>query len=314
MKKEKIKVKAWGVAQIWNETFEAQQYPPKKRDYISAGDIGKSFLDRYYKMQGIEPTNPFDYRTLRVFSAGNEFHHLIHKIFEKIGLVINAEQYVEIPATDKTLKVLGYYDLKLGGKVNLKKAINMIKAQEFSEFVEKKAIELAKYFKKKYPNGFTPIICENKSINSNAFWARKNYIGFGYIHHQMQLYTYLKATDIKRGVLLYISKDDLMIEECPMYNPTERLEKIWIKDIEQMTYYIKNNIIPPKEDDIIWDEKKKKWIINWKVSWSSYFTKITGFKDSKEWEKSLRPKVNKLNKEYRDKYKKDSKKIKVGKK
>ena len=298
MKNEEVK--GWGVAQIWNEMLEAEQYPSKKRDYISAGDIGKPFLDRYYKMQGIPPSNPYDYRTLRIFSAGNEFHHLIYKIFERIGLVIGAEEYVEIGETHETLKVLGYYDLKLGGKIDIEKATKAIKDYDFCEFVEKKAIALAKYFAKKYPKGFTPMICENKSINSNAFWNKKNYIGFGYIHHQMQLYTYLKATGIDRGVILYISKDDLSLEECPMLNPTERLEKIWKEDVEKMTYYIRNQVEPPKEESIVFDKQKKKWVTNWKVKWSSYFTKITGAEDKKEWEKEMRKEVTKRNKEIKE--------------
>jgi hypothetical protein len=305
MKKNKEKQQSsWGVAQVWNETHQSEKSVGKVRDYISAGDIGKPLLDTYLKMKGITPTNDFDDRVLRIFEAGNEFHWLMRKLFERIGILIDCEQYVEVPATDETVKVLGYYDLRIGGRVNLAQAEKAIKEQEFSPFVEGKAIEIARAFEKKYPKGFKPVICEVKSINSMAFWSKKNFIGQGYEHHRLQLYTYLKAMEYQRGVLLYISKDDLTLEECLMYHPNEPLEKIWQKNVKDISYYYLNNIEPPKEDDMVFNKGKKKWELNWKVGRSPYLTKITGFKDQKEWESKYRIELKEKNKEFKRSIKK----------
>lgn len=292
--KEKVNIQ-----EIWNKELEIFKREPKQRNYISASDIGKSYLDRWLKMKGEPETNPFEPRVMRIFSAGDQFHWLIRKVFEKIGLLINAEQMVKVAGTDKLLPVIGYYDLLIGGKVDKIKGMEAIKNFGFSPFIEQKAIALLNYFAETYPNGFEPVICENKSVHSNAFWGfqeGKGYLTEAYPHHELQLYTYLKGLNMKEGKILLISKDDLSLAEYIVKNPTERLEKAWKEDIETISRYCIENIEPPKEPDIIFDEPKKKWVSNWKIERSIYLTRITGCKNKEEWLAKVKLELKEKNK------------------
>jgi hypothetical protein len=266
----------WLIADLWNTSLSIERKDTKTRDYITAGDLGSPFLDRYYKMKGIKPSNDYDERTLRVFATGNEFHHLIYKVFEKIGILIDKEFYCEIPATEDTLRVLGFADAKVGGFSDWNEAKQRVKQYGFSEAIETIALKIIDRISTEYPDGLDERIIDVKSINSNAFWYKKGYIGSGYPHHKLQLYTYLKALNIKTGALMYISKDDLSLEECIVLNPSVSLEEKWQEDIKQMSYYYKKDIVPPKEPDIIFNENRKRWETNWKMGRSPYLTHITG--------------------------------------
>lgn len=275
----------WSIVGIWNEEENLNRYEIKMRDYILATDVGKPFLDRYYKMTGEPETNPMEPRILRIFTAGNEFHFLMRRVFRKIGFLLDYEQRIEIPATSTSLKIVGYYDMKIGGKVNLIEAEKMINSEDFSDFVKAKALKCAKYFAEKYPEGLEPTIVENKSVNSLAFVAHqqgRGYLRDVYPHHALQLYTYLKATGIRQGRLLYISKDNLLIEEHLVSLGDKSWEELWQLDVKTMSDFYKNKVLPPREPDIVKDEKGK-YKPNWRIERSQYLTKITGFKDKKEW-------------------------------
>lgn len=66
------------------------------------------------------------------------------------------------------------------------------------------------------------------------------------------------------------------------------LNEAWEKDVSTMTKYYRDNVEPPKEDDIVWDEHKKVWNYNWMIERSNYFTHITGFDTIDEWKDSLK--------------------------
>jgi len=287
--------KRWSIQDLWNKELRLERKDTKERDYISASDIGSPFIDRYYKMKGVQPTNPYEDRVLRVFAAGNEFHWLLAKTFEKIGILQSKEELVVVPETKKTLKVLGYYDMLLGGFTDWNEARKRVKEYGFSEFIEAVSLKIIDYLEKEFPKGLDPLVCEIKSVNSNAFWAKKDYIGEGYPHHRLQLFTYLKALNLPEGRLLYISKDDLSIQEGVVLRSSQALEEQWQEDVEKMTYYYRKDIVPPKEDDIVFNEEKKKWEVNWRVARSPYLTLITG-KSKEEWEKEVKKEVKKRNK------------------
>jgi len=285
----------WSISQIWNESFQVEKYEPKVKNYISASEIGKSYLERWYKMKGTPETNPAPDRVLRIFAAGNEFHHLMQRVFEKIGILQSKETYCEIPETPEHLKILGYYDAQIGGFADWTIARENVKLAGFSKFVEYTALKLIDSLEKEYPEGLSKRICEVKSMNSRAFHYHKDDLTTGYEHHQLQLYTYLKATGLSEGVILYISKDDLCLQELPVFNPSERLEEKWQTDIRTMSKYIRDNVKPPADDYIVFDNSTHKYGINWKVSRSSYFDLITG-ESLDKWTLEQSKKVKEMNK------------------
>lgn len=66
---------------------------------------------------------------------------------------------------------------------------------------------------------------ELKSKNSRAFWYMEKKHEGANRHHMMQLWTYLKALNLPEGRIVYISKDDLVIAEYPIYLDDISLER-----------------------------------------------------------------------------------------
>ena len=307
----------WAVSDIWNQLLGlAKRYPPKVRDYISPSDIGKHYWFRYQKMMGVPETNPFEDRVLRIFAAGDEFHHLIRNVFRACGILLKAEEWSVIPATDKTLKVLGKYDIIAGGLANVEQAKKYCEEWNFSDFVAQRTIMMAEKLLKKYPVGMPKLLYEIKSINSMAFWNKKDYLQDAYPWHTLQCYAYLKAENLPEGRVLYVSKDDLMTAEFAVKHPDPELEKEFQKDLMAMTTYIKEKLEPSKPNyfnfnpmgKIRFQRNKEKyvidgcWEISWEVSRSVYFTKLTGFKKVDEWELTLKDELKRKNDEIKQKY------------
>ncbi len=307
----------WSVANVWNELLGlSKRYPPKKRDYLSPSDIGKSYWLRYQKMMGVPETNPFEDRVLRIFAAGDEFHHLMRNVFRACGILLKSEEWSVIPPTDKTLKILGKYDVIAGGIANVEQAKKYCEEWNFSDFVAQRTIMMAEKLKEMYPVGMPKLLYEVKSINSMAFWNKKDYLQQAYPHHTLQCYMYLKAENLPEGRVLYISKDDLMTAEFAVHLDDEKLKEIVQKDMEEMTAFIDNKQEPPKPEylsfnprgKIRFQRNKEKYIIegnweaNWEVSRSTYFTLLTGFKEVKEWEATLKSELKEKNDKIKAEY------------
>lgn len=293
------------IQQHWNKIVRVD-YPPKVRDYITFGDLGKSYLDRYYKMKGEPITNPYEDRVLRIFDAGKTWEFQVLRVLTLAGLLNTKQQKVNISETQTSLPIYGFLDCTIGGFIDYEDAMQKITKylQEYSldikdQIWEQKAISIIEGLKQDYPNGQIPqMLVEVKSINSMAFWAHKNRDEqgnfLGYPHNKLQLYGYMKATGIEKGILLYVSKDDNVIEELGLVLGDEKMEALFKEDTETMTSYIRTNTIPPKEEDIVWNLQKKTFELNWNIERSSYLTKITGL-TKEEWIEQATKKANELN-------------------
>lgn len=220
----------WSVQGLWNDIEKVEERKPKERDYISFGDIGKTdYWSRYMKMNATPETNPFNPRILRVFQAGDEFHNLIKTVFKKAGVFINSQddldeegnpQWSEIAATDTTLKQFGAYDILVGGKPNIDKALSWIEESDLSHFMKQKAQRIANAMKERFPDGLKPMIYEIKSINCVA----KGEL----------IYTtkgLKKIENIKKGDKIYSIQDDLSL----VRNKVKNLFKGGKKEIYKIT-------------------------------------------------------------------------------
>jgi hypothetical protein len=132
-----------------------------------------------------------------------------------------------------------------------------------------------------------------------AFWAHIDQLKLAYPHHRQQLFVYQEALDMD-GKILYISRDDLCLEEVDIPKDDAQLRAIMMKDIGEMTEFFEAKKLPPREPDVIFDELKKEWKTNWKIERSPYLTKITGFKDRDEWSSYADKQVRKLNREVKN--------------
>ena len=161
------------------------------------------------------------------------------------------------------------------------------------------------------------LLYEVKSIHSAVFWAKKDYLKETYPHHLMQTFTGMKATEIKEGRILYISKDDYTMKEFPLYLNDSNLEKLWHDDVKLMAKYIREGIIPTKPENLIYDKRKKirfqhkkvkhiingAYTINWQIEWSNYLPTITGFKSADEWKASIKDELKAKNDDIKEKFK-----------
>ena len=278
----------WSIENIWNNllTNERQQEP---RDYIRASELGKSFLDRYLAMKGVPRDNPYPARLLRVFDAGNIFElEVMVRIFKLLGIFIDTYREIYIKRGNY-LPVIGHHDPRVGGKINYNQALANINSDSVAPWLKLRATALLESIIRDYPHGMRVLTTEIKTVNSRAFWAKKNQddeTGFfkGYPWHKLQLWTYLQTGD-NDGRIFYISKDDLTIKEQNVAKDDKEIEAAWKKDVGRMTYYYRKNIEPPPEKNIIFDENKGEYVLNWKVGWSPYLKRLTGFSVVDDWEK-----------------------------
>ncbi len=340
---ENVEPEIWSVQGIWNSITEVERQKPKVRDYISFGNIGKDdYWSRFMKMKGVPESNPIEGRVIRIFQAGDTFHDLVKGVFKSAGIYIFSQDdlneegerdWSEIPATETQLKQFGAFDVLVGGKPDLTKAMAWIEKSDMTQFQRDKATKIAEYFSDKFPNGLKPMIYEIKSINSMAFWGKKNYLHEAYPHHRHQLFGYLKANhknsvmlkrveatgikvdSIDEGRLLYVSKDDLVIAEFPISIYNESLAESYKNDIDTMSGYILRDEEPPKPSYVIFNKRKTLsfqknkikykvrgcYVINWEVTWSSYFTLMTGEKDVKKWESQFKDEIKIKNEEIKKK-------------
>lgn len=308
----------WSIEKVWNEAITQKQKPTKERDYIYPGDIGKNFYERYLKMTGVEPDKTYDDRVLRKFSAGLWFEDQIGNVFKTIGILKESQEDVEIAKTDDHLRISGRLDFVAGGITNWADAEERVKSAKFPEFVETTSLALISHFKSLYPKGLEEVVVEVKSVNSQVFWAKKDYLDEAYPHHVMQLYTYLKAKGIKKGILLYVSKDDLTVKEQVILLEDKELEERWLNDVRTMSKYYRDKQLPPKPDDIVFDKRKKLtfqhnkmkcviqgcWVINWEILWSNYFNKITNCKSEEEYNSKVFPMLTEKNNILKEDFKK----------
>ncbi len=292
-------VSDWKISEIWNELV-VKESNPKPRNYIRASEIGKPFLDRYLAMKGVQPTNPYPPRVQRVFDTGYVFEvDVVERIFRILGILQDSQKEVSLMLPG-SLTVIGHFDHKIGGKIDIEKAHAEIYDPRTSLWMRKRALQLLDVLTEKYPNGLKTFIVDIKTVNSMAFWAHKNMdekTGFfkGYDHHKLQMLTYLIAEKEPEGRLFYISKDDLTLMESPVSANDITLRTIWQEDIYAMTKYYNNDQEPPKEEDIIYNERKNVYEYNWAVMRSPYFTLITGKKTVEDWQRALKDELKKKN-------------------
>lgn len=286
--------KDWTLQTIWNETVLSNQYPMTPRNTIRASEIGTSMVDRYYKMQGVEPTNPFEARVLRIFECGNIFEWVAGNVLKKAGLFISEQGELSIPETEQHLKITGHYDFIAGGEPRWNNA--HFSDDDLPASLKTIGDALVKDLREKYPDGMKKMVYEIKTVNSLVFW-RHNDSEEGmtaYDHHQLQLYTYLKALGLDEGRILYISKDDLTLAEVAVIADDE-MEQRWLADVMTMTKFYREKTLPPVPPEIVYDPAKRKFRTNWHVQRSLYFDKIVPDMEKDKWEAEIKKLESRVN-------------------
>jgi len=288
----------WSFGQVWNNSLETRDNERKivPRDYIYASELGGSMLDRFYKMKGIEASNPPNHRLLRKFEAGNIWEWIVELILRRAGILLDSQEHLEFTYPN-LLKVSGRLDHLAGGNPDWDKASKDLDNLNLPEVIRKATNDIFEYLKVNYPNGLETLILEVKSVSSFMFesYLRTNEPN---PNHKLQLFHYLKSKGLSEGHIIYISKDDCRMLEFGVFNPGI-VEEDYKKDIELMTKYFRDDIEPPKEELIIFNEDNLKFSYNWKVGYSPYLTKIYGFKEQMEYQNMFSPVASKWNRVFK---------------
>ena len=286
----------WSFAGIWNESLEEGR-PTRvlePRQKIWASELGGSFIDRYLKMTGIQPSNPPNPRSLRKFEAGNIWEAIVGYVLRRAGILQTRQDWIQFQYPN-LLPVSGKLDFIAGGKPDYEKALSTIQ-KEFDwlpEFISRATANIIQTLREKYPDGLANIILEIKSCSSFMFekYERDNQANPS---HKLQLFHYLKCKNMPEGHIVYISKDDARMLEVGVLNPS-LVEDDYKKDIETISNFVMNKTEPPKEKYIIFDKDWGSFSANWKVGYSNYLTLLYGLENQKAFDDLYKPIVERWN-------------------
>src|ERR1039458_2049931 len=106
--------KDWNLTSIWNQSFDViEEREIVARDYCYASELGGSFYDRYYKMQGRIPTTPPNLRSRRKFQGGNLTEWIVLQILQRAGVLKGSQEYITYEGDP--IRVTGRADFVAGG-------------------------------------------------------------------------------------------------------------------------------------------------------------------------------------------------------
>jgi hypothetical protein len=255
-------------------------------------------------MKGLPQTNPFDARTKRKFWAGEIFEQIIVDIFVAAGIFEKSQEEAKAefyPAGKKYLAVHGKPDTMTR---EVKDWDELIKIAKTSDTIEDKlrdlTLQLLEYLKKNFPQGLPKAIFEIKSVHSDTFWKYIDQLKRGYKHHRMQLGSYLDFHKIDPGYIIYVSKDDLAIEQATV--KLDDVKQDIIDDVILMTGLLAKDEMPPAPPLIKFDDVKQKYTENWDITLSTYrdYQLNTTFEQGEDAVKFASLAVRRLNDELKD--------------
>ena len=196
---------------VLKEIFDMEWETHKSSGKFSISGVGGCWRQKYLELKGLYKKK-YDQKTLRTFAIGDAFHRLAMKtFFEKSGQaqysVVSSE--INIPEVEETKNISGRTDCIIS---------HMPTGEMF--------------------------IVDFKSCGSWTFKkVKEGKVAQNYID---QLNLYLHFFKIKKGYLLFISKDKGEIEEVLIEYDEKRAKEV-IKEIDDFyENYVTKNIEPPK--------------------------------------------------------------------
>lgn len=278
----------WSFSQVWNDSLDIREEKPLvARDNMWASELGGSYLDRYLKMKATPMTNPPNSRSLRKFEAGNLMEWVVSLILKRAGILMESQEWLSHQYPD-LLKVTGKLDFVAGG---IPKANGLnIEDLHLPPFFTKASLAILNYLLKEYPNGLKETILEIKSCSSFTFDGYA--AGRADPKHVLQTFHYLKSKNLPEAHIIYISRDDLRICECGVFN-CPKTEELYKDDIQHMTDFINNDQEPEKEKEILFNNGR--FSQNYKIAYSNYLTMLYGYKEQMEYEDKYKPMISSWN-------------------
>lgn len=285
----------WSFSGIWNAVLDQrQEKKTEARDRIWASELYKPDIDIFLKLKGEEPSNIPNARSLRKFQAGNIWEYIVKIILIRAGILRSTQDYVKVEL-EGMLPVTGKVDFIAGGQINYDDAEKKI-AELFDEelpFLYQTGKALVQYFRENYPDGVSEKVIEVKSVSTFAF-NKVELTGKALSGHDLQAFHYAYGTG-KEAVIVYVCRDDCRIIEIPILPKTERLFERYKAKIEKVTSYYRTGEQPPLAPLFVFDEDMAKFSKNLGVEYSSFLTKLYGFKEPMEYDERVRPAIGRWN-------------------
>lgn len=257
------------LASIWNTTLERPEKPIEPRNRLWASELGGSMIDRFHKLKGTPYTNPPNSRSMRKFTAGNVWEWIIKTVLIRAGIPFQTQERVQLDY-EGLLPVSGKIDFLIGGAINYEEALKKVEAEDMPDFIKNPAKAIIERFSTLYPNGIPEKVLEIKSVGSFMFesiLANDNPLK----HHLLQASIYRITKQLPTDIV-YVCRDDCRLAQYNIDDIAPTIEKEIKKDLEEITKYYKDDIEPPKEELILWEDGKFK--TNWKIQYSPYLSKF----------------------------------------
>lgn len=285
--------KSWTFTDLWNQSVLSENRELKERDYCWASEIGGPMIDRYLKMKAVPYTNPPNIRSLRKFEAGNVMEWIVRFVLTRAGIIREFQEEVWVEY-DGLLKVKGKLDFLAGGFLDADRATADISQLGLPQSIRDSSMYMVKKLSEVYEGkALKTMVLEIKSCSSfvmDMMEVTEKPIK----NHVHQLFHYVKGLDLDEGHLAYICRDDMRMMEFPVFNPSGA-EANYISDLMQITEYVRSNTMPPKENNVMWDQDQGKFKKNLGIEYSPYLTKIYGFETPRNYSDAVSPIVARWN-------------------
>lgn len=277
----------WTLPEVWNAaTLAREDRPIVPRDYMYASELGKGIADVVLKMRGEEPSNPPNARSIRKFEAGDVYEWIVRLVLMRAGILHTSQEALKTQI-EGMVPVSGRLDFVAGGHPKYEEALAEVDALHLPPLLGRTGRAVVEYLAAKYPEGMEPTIIEVKSQSVFVFDAMER-TGKASRNHRLQLLHYMKAKGYASGKLVYICRDDLRLREVEIF-ADDGMEEEYRKEVAEVSRVYQSGEMVPLEASIVYDEDTEKFSKNWQVAYSSYLTKLYGFKDQAEFDEMYVP-------------------------
>ena len=272
----------WTLHNVWNSAL-SEDFVLQPRGHIWASELGKPYIDLWYKLRGQAYSNPPNDRSKRKFEAGNIWEWIVELILRRAGVIVSQQERCEWQYNG-LIKVTGKADFVAGGVPNWEDAKDGIESIGLPDFLATRSEKVIQYLMENYPEGLGVKPLEIKSVSAYMFEALENK-GRALKIHRLQLFHYLISLNYTRGDIIYICRDDNRMMQIPVYRDDEDTEKEYKDWIDGFTKCFASETPPELEKCIVFDQDMCKFTKNNQVAWSGYLTMLYGIQDQAEFDK-----------------------------
>lgn len=287
--------KDWSLMKVWNDSLiekAAEIKPAEPRERMFASELGRSDIDIWMKLKGIQPSNNPDERAHRKFIAGDLTEWFIRLVLVKVGIYKGTQLPVKITLPD-CIEVSGRLDFIAGGIPDFnqgQEAIDaLIEELMLPPFFKTLSDNIIQYFRTNYPNGLKEKVLEVKSLAVHGF-NRVEKTGKAIGGHDLQTFHYAHGLQ-KEAAICYISRDDWRMYEIPVMPNDQRLLAKYKEKVERVSGFYKRDEKPNQEPLYVFEEETLRFSTNFNVQYSNYLTMLYGFEHPEEYKDAVGKRV-----------------------